>query len=84
MLYFAMATTVHPWYLTNLLVIAIFTTFRYPIVWSYLIFLSYATYQTNLYQENLWLVAIEYLIVLVVMIYEIKDYWKRLLTNSSY
>jgi hypothetical protein len=72
-LYFAMATTVHPWYATNLLVIAIFTKLRYPIVWSYSIFLSYATYQTNLYQENLWLVAIEYLLVFGMMIYEVKQ-----------
>ena len=72
-LYFAMATTVHPWYATNLLAIAIFTTFRYPIVWSYTIFLSYATYQTNLYQENLWLVALEYLLVLGMMIYELRN-----------
>ena len=72
-LYFAMATTVHPWYVTNLLVIAIFTTFRYPIVWSYTIFLSYATYQTNFYQENLWLVTLEYLLVLGMMIYELRN-----------
>lgn len=72
-LYFAMATTVHPWYATNLLVIAIFTSFRYPIVWSYTIFLSYATYQTDLYQENLWLVALEYLLVFGMMIYEFKQ-----------
>lgn len=72
-LYFAMATTVHPWYATNLLVIAIFTSFRYPIVWSYTIFLSYATYQTNLYQENLWLVTLEYLLVFGMMIYEIRN-----------
>lgn len=72
-LYFAMATTVHPWYATNLLVIAIFTSFRYPIVWSYTIFLSYATYQTNLYQENLWLVTLEYLLVLGMMLYELRN-----------
>lgn len=72
-LYFAMATTVHPWYVTNLLVIAIFTTFRYPIVWSYTIFLSYATYQTNFYQENFWLVTLEYLLVLGMMIYELRN-----------
>ena len=72
-LYFAMATTVHPWYVTNLLVIAIFTSFRYPIVWSYTIFLSYATYQTNLYQENLCLVTLEYLLVIGMMIYELRN-----------
>jgi alpha-1,6-mannosyltransferase len=71
-LYFAMATTIHPWYASTLVAVSIFTKFRYPIVWSYLIFLSYATYQTSLYQENLWLVALEYLVVLSVIIYEIK------------
>lgn len=69
-LYFAMATTVHPWYASTLVAITIFTRFRYPIFWSYLIFLSYATYQTSLYQENLWLVFLEYLIVFGIMIYE--------------
>ncbi len=68
--YFAMATTVHPWYVSTLVAITVFTKFRYPIIWSYLIFLSYATYQTDLYQENLWLVALEYLIVFGVMIDE--------------
>ena len=78
-LYFAMATTVHPWYASTLIAICIFTSFRYPIVWSYSIFLSYATYQTNLYQENLWLVTLEYLLVFGVMIYEI-----RRIKNPSY
>ncbi len=82
-LYFAMATTVHPWYATNLLVIAIFTSFRYPIVWSYTIFLSYATYQTNLYQENLWLVTLEYLLVLGMMIYEFKQVRNLFYDKSS-
>ncbi len=71
-LYLAMTTTVHPWYVSTLVAISIFTKFRYPIVWSYLIFLSYAMYQTNLYQENLWLVSVEYLVVFGVLIYEIK------------
>jgi alpha-1,6-mannosyltransferase len=81
-LYFAMATTVHPWYVTNLLVIAILTRFRYPIVWSYTIFLSYAIYQTNLYQENLWLVALEYLLVFGMMIYEFMQ-WRNLFYDKS-
>lgn len=79
-LYFSVATTVHPWYAANLVAIAVFTQFRYPIIWSYTIFLSYATYQTNLYQENLWLVALEYLLVLGVMIYEI---YNRRVKNPS-
>lgn len=81
-LYFAMATTVHPWYVTNLLGIAILTRFRYPIIWSYTIFLSYKTYQTNLYQENLWLVTLEYLLVIGMMFYEFKQ-WRNLFYDKS-
>ena len=81
-LYFAMATTVHPWYVTNLLVIAILTRFRYPIIWSYTIFLSYKTYQTNLNQENLWLVTFEYLLVIGMMFYEFKQ-WRNLYYDKS-
>lgn len=82
-LYFAMATTIHPWYVTNLLVITLFTTFRYPIAWSYTVFLSYATYQTNLYQENLYLVSFEYLLVFGMMIYEFKQVRNLLYDKSS-
>lgn len=82
-LYFAMATTVHPWYVTNLLVIATFTSFRYPILWSYTAFFSYATYQTNLYQENLWLVALEYLLILGMIIYEFKQVRNLFYDKSS-
>ncbi|CCH56061.1 hypothetical protein BN8_05369 [Fibrisoma limi BUZ 3] len=71
-IYFGFATTVHPWYATTLVAAAVFTRFRYPLVWSALIPLSYATYQTTPYQENLWLTAVEYGVVLLVAILEIR------------
>ena len=71
-LYFAFATTVHPWYSTTLVAASVFTRFRYPLVWSALIPLSYFTYHAQPYAENLWLTAIEYGIVLVVGFYEKK------------
>jgi alpha-1,6-mannosyltransferase len=58
--YFLLATTVHPWYITTLVLVSVFTRFRYPVVWSILIILSYAAYITVPYSENLWLVGIEY------------------------
>ncbi|RYC69121.1 polyprenol phosphomannose-dependent alpha 1,6 mannosyltransferase MptB [Spirosoma sordidisoli] len=72
-LYFAFATTVHPWYLASLVAAAVFTRFRYPLVWSALVPLSYHTYRTPAYQENLWLTALEYTLVLAVMIAEIRQ-----------
>lgn len=70
-LYFAFATTVHPWYITTLIAASVFTRFRYPVVWSALIPLSYYTYHTQPYNENLWLTTAEYAIVVVVLIAEL-------------
>ena len=69
-LYFALATTVHAWYITTLVAASVFTRFRYPLVWSALIPLSYFTYQTQPYRENLWLTAVEYGLVLTAGVYE--------------
>ena len=68
-LYFSFATTVHPWYITTLVAASVFTRFCYPLVWSALIPLSYFTYHARPYQENLWLTAIEYGIVLTAALY---------------
>jgi alpha-1,6-mannosyltransferase len=69
--YFLFTTTVHPWYITPLVLISIFTNYRYPILWSVLIILSYSAYRTVPYSENLWLVALEYMTVLNYMGYEL-------------
>ncbi|UOQ95821.1 glycosyltransferase 87 family protein [Hymenobacter sp. 5317J-9] len=58
--YYALATTVHPWYLTLLVGVSVFTQFRFALVWGGLAVLSYAAYRTSAYTENLWLVALEY------------------------
>ncbi|MGV3586627.1 MAG: hypothetical protein ACO1OF_06480 [Adhaeribacter sp.] len=71
-LYLALATVVHPWYITTLVALATCTNWRYPIVWSGVSFLSYATYRTNAYSENLWLTALEYLLVYGCMLYEFR------------
>ena len=59
--YFALATIVHPWYLTLLIGLSALTHLRYPLVWGGLAVLSYAAYRTDTYTENLWLVALEYI-----------------------
>ncbi|GAC1380990.1 MAG: DUF2029 domain-containing protein [Hymenobacter sp.] len=58
--YYALATTVHPWYLTLLIGLSVLSRFRYPLVWGGLAVLSYAAYRTSVYSENLWLVGAEY------------------------
>lgn len=69
--YFLMTTTLHPWYLTTLIALSLFTPYRFVLVWSALIFLTYAGYSANGYSENLYLVAIEYVIVIGYLVYEL-------------
>jgi len=68
--YYLLAAHIHPWNLTPLLVLTIFTGYRYMLPWSLLVILTYSTYRTFPYAENLWLVAIEYIVVAGWFIYE--------------
>lgn len=69
--YYFMSTTVHPWYIIFLLPLCIFTDFRFPIVWSAMVILSYYAYSQTDFKENPWLLAIEYISVIGFMCYEI-------------
>jgi len=69
--YFFTATTVHPWYIATLLFLSVFTTYRFPLVWSFVIILSYLAYANNANEENLWIIGIEYIIVYTVLIWDL-------------
>lgn len=73
LLYFGMATIIHPWYVTTLVAFTAFWKWRFPLVWSLMIPLSYSAYSNSNYYENLWLIAIEYLAILIFAFYE----WER-------
>jgi alpha-1,6-mannosyltransferase len=70
--YLFLATVVHPWYVTSLVMLTCLSSWRYPVVWSGLAVLSYAAYQTEVYRENLWLIALEYLLVFATLLGEIR------------
>ncbi|PCJ28576.1 MAG: mannosyltransferase [Flavobacteriales bacterium] len=71
-IYLLLATTVHPWYIINLVLLSVFVkNYRYAIVWSALAILSYAAYANETNQENHWLIAIEYTLVIGWLIYEL-------------
>lgn len=71
-IYLLMACIVHPWYIVNLVVLCVFVPkYKYAILWSTLIVLSYATYQTDNYQENYLFIWIEYTITLGWLLYEL-------------
>lgn len=72
--YYFTATTVHPWYVATLLILSIFTKYKFPLVWSFVIILSYLSYlQIGKADktENLWIIVLEYLIVYGVFIWEV-------------
>lgn len=68
--YFFTSTTVHPWYIINLILIGIFTKYKFPFVWSLLVLLSYCAYSNSVFKENYWLIGIEYSLVFLAIMYE--------------
>ena len=72
-LYFICATTIHPWYIATPLVLSVFTRYRFALVWSFVVFLSYSAYKIDRVDENLWLVAVEYIVVLGFFIWELSS-----------
>jgi len=71
--YYFTATTVHPWYVATPLILCVFTKYKFPVIWSLVIILSYQAYANTPWRENLWFVALEYLVVFTFLIYEIRN-----------
>ncbi len=72
-IYFLFSTTVHPWYVATPLLLCVFTKYKFPIVWSFVVMLSYSAYGKNGFSENLLLVALEYILVIGFAIWEINS-----------
>ena len=73
-MYLFLSTTVHPWYIATLLILSVFTNYKFPLVWSFAIILSYLAYlnvDSADKSENLWVITIEYVIVYAVFIWEV-------------
>ena len=73
--YLFLSTTVHPWYISILVVLCLFTHYRFPLVWSFVIVLSYLSYLSignSEKSENLYLIALEYLIVFGALWFDFK------------
>ncbi len=70
-LYLLFATTVHPWYIIPLLAVAVFSKVRFPFLWSYLIFLTYANYLGGEYTDRIEVVIVEYSLVGLIALWEV-------------
>ncbi|EDP71304.1 hypothetical protein FBALC1_02432 [Flavobacteriales bacterium ALC-1] len=72
--YLFLSTTVHPWYIATLVILCVFTNYKFPLIWSLVMILSYLAYigiGTSDKSENLWIIALEYLIVFSAFIWEV-------------
>lgn len=82
-IYYFISTTVHPWYIISLVVLSLFTRFRYAILWSAAVFLSYWTYSNPNFTEHLGILTIEYTLILGYILYEILRLNKQKLLFSK-
>ncbi len=76
-IFYFLLPAVHPWYLLTPLVLFMFTPYRFPLVWAFFINFSYYAYHHTPLKENMYLIAIEYLIVFSFAVYEILLYKKK-------
>lgn len=75
LIYYLFATTVHPWYIITILGLSVFTRFTFGIIWSGLIFMTYASYSEMDAESFRILIHLEYAILLLTVLYEL--IWKR-------
>lgn len=71
LIYLSLATTVHPWYLTPILALSVFSSYRFVLLWTYLVFFSYAGYSATGFHENLWVTGLAYGLLLAYLVYEL-------------
>lgn len=80
--YFLLATTVHPWYIATPLLLSTFTNYRFPMVWSAMVILSYSAYSGVVFSEKLGFVALEYFVVIGFATWELFRNNNQVLTKK--
>jgi|SRR5210317_448155 hypothetical protein len=69
--YFFIATTVHPWYIINLIFLGILSGYVYPLVWSLVVFWSYSAYGTEVFEEQTVIQITAYSMVYGIFLWEL-------------
>ena len=72
-LFLVFSLTVHPWYIIPLLALSLFTRYRFPLLWSGLVFLTYTGYGEGGFAESKLVLVIEYGCIGLFLLWE----WKR-------
>lgn len=79
LIFLLFSTTVHPWYILPLVITSIFSGNIYPIVWSFVIFVSYSTYSAIPFRDSFGWLCFEYGILFLFLHI---DYKSRSLQNE--
>ncbi len=69
-IYLLFSAIIHPWYLAALIALSAFVKYRFALIFSALIPLTYITYYTIPYEQNYWMISLEYLLSTGFLIYE--------------
>jgi SAM-dependent methyltransferase len=69
--YYALATTIHPWYVAVLAALLPFTKYRFALLWLILVPLSYHACGNINYHENLWIIVFEYVPIYTWLLFEV-------------
>lgn len=64
------APVIHPWYITSLVALCVFTRFRFPILWSFMLPFSYMAYYFPGIEQQTWYIAVEFIVLLLYIAYE--------------
>lgn len=70
LVYFLFATMVHPWYISSLLLVSVFSKYKFAFLFSLLILLSYYPYSLKVYNESNWIILVEYGLLFCFIIFE--------------
>ncbi|WP_017730544.1 polyprenol phosphomannose-dependent alpha 1,6 mannosyltransferase MptB [Nafulsella turpanensis] len=73
-IYLLFSLTVHPWYITPLLALSLLTPYRFPLLWSGLVFFTYAGYNPAGFEEQVWVLWLEYGLSGLFALWEIRKY----------
>lgn len=71
-IYILFGTVIHPWYIIPLIAFGLLSNYWFPILWSFMIFLTYTGYSETGFELPMWIVSLEYLTVLIFGLIEIK------------
>lgn len=75
-LYYLMATTVHPWYITGVLFCGgIVGNWKFPVVWTAVCILSYQAYAGDIFEEDPGLLFLAYAAVILFVIIDVRRHF---------